>query len=143
MWVRSGQAVAAVLGVVMSGCSLALMAPVAVEGQSFSIERASELRAGMMPEEVEALLGAPLRRISHGETAVWSYHERRRIRECRFYLGPVPLQPARTVRHALELTFGTAGLMRAIYREEAPDTRTERTLVAGPTSAGLNGREDR
>jgi outer membrane protein assembly factor BamE (lipoprotein component of BamABCDE complex) len=141
MLMRSGQAAfVAILAVVISGCSLALMAPEVVEGQSFPFERASQLRVGMTPEEVEALLGTPLRRVTGGQTTVWGYDVRRRVRECRYYVGPIPLRPARTVRHALELTFGTAGLIRAVHREEAPGAKTERTLEARPTSAAPVGR---
>lgn len=123
-------------GVLASGCSLALMTPVVVEGQSFPLERATQLRAGMASDEVERLLGAPLQRVPTSRTVVWRYDVRRRLRECRMYVGPIPLEPARTERHALELTFGRTGLERAVYREEVPDRTVERTLVGSFAGAG-------
>ena len=118
------------------GCSLTLMAPVVVEGQNFQLERTPQLRADMGPDQVETLLGAPLRLVTRGETVVWSYDVRRQLRDCRFYLGPIPLEPVRTERHTLELTFGVTGLERAVYREEAPDRKLERVLGGGSAAAG-------
>src|SRR5262249_29106255 len=112
-----------------TGCSLTLMAPVVIDGQVFATERADKLRPGMTTTEAEALLGAPLRHRTVKETTVWAYEMRRRLRECRFYLGPIPLQSARSESFGLELVFDSAGLESAVYREERPDMKTERILV--------------
>lgn len=126
---------AALVGsIVTSGCGLALMAPVVVDGRSFAHQRVSDLRAGMPGEELQALFGAPLRQAHRGTSFVWIYDVRRQRRECRaYFLGFVPLQPARTDRHTLELTFDADGLERAVYRERTPDRDVERTLVGGRT----------
>ena len=100
-----GMLIGLLLAVASSGCSLGLMAPVIVEGQFLPVERAPQLRAGMREDEVEALLGRPLHRVTEGELAHWSYQFERRLRECRPYLGPIPLRPARTQRRVLQLTF--------------------------------------
>jgi outer membrane protein assembly factor BamE (lipoprotein component of BamABCDE complex) len=78
MVMHSGRAVvaAAVAAVMTAGCSLTLMAPIVVDGQSFPVERAPQLRAGMSSNDVGTLLGAPLGRLPRGDTAVWSYDER-------------------------------------------------------------------
>lgn len=108
------------------------MAPVVVDGQSFAHQRVSDLRAGMPSEDVQALLGAPLRQAQRKGSLVWTYNVRRQRRECRvLLLGLIPLQPARTDCHTLELTFDSAGLERAVYRERTPDRDVERTLVSG------------
>lgn len=120
---------------VTTGCSLGLMAPIVVEGQHFPVERATQLRAGMSPDQVEALLGTPLRRFN-GASVIWRYDFTRRLRECRPSLGPIPLRPARTERHALELLFGSGGLQRAVYREVAPGRLTEQMLVGVSSGAG-------
>jgi outer membrane protein assembly factor BamE (lipoprotein component of BamABCDE complex) len=112
-----------------TGCSLALMAPVVIDGQAFATERADELRQGMTMTEAQALLGAPLRHRAVKETTVWTYQMRRRLRECRYYLGPIPLHSARTESFGLELVFDSAELESAVYREERPDMKTERILV--------------
>ena len=111
-----------------AGCSLAMMAPIVVKGQAFPVEQATRLRAGMSENEVTALIGPPLRRAS-GAPVVWRYEFTRRLKECRFYVGPIPFEPVRTERHALELTFGDVGLERAIHTEAAPGRATERVLV--------------
>jgi outer membrane protein assembly factor BamE (lipoprotein component of BamABCDE complex) len=121
-----------------TGCSLALMAPVVIDGQAFAAERAGDLRPGMTMTEAQAVIGAPLRHRAVKETTVWTYQMRRRLRECRFYLGPIPLQPARTESFGLELVFDSAGLESAVYREERPDMKTERVLVG--TAVGINHR---
>ena len=115
---------------IIAGCSLTLMAPIVVEGQAFAVEHATRLRVGMSQDEVGAFLGRPPRR-SSGAPVVWRYEFTRRIRECRLYLGPIPLQPAQTERHALELTFGANGLERALYTEVAPNRRRKQVVV-GP-----------
>ena len=97
---------------------------------------ATQLRAGMSENQVEALLGTPLARTS-GASSTWRHRYVQQIRECRYYVGPIPLQPARKERHELELIFGTAGLSRAVYREVAPDRRTERVVVGAPKGADL------
>jgi outer membrane protein assembly factor BamE (lipoprotein component of BamABCDE complex) len=120
--------------IVSDGCAYALMAPVVVDGLSFSHERASDLRAGMPIEEVRVLFGPPLGQAQRGGSLVWTYDVRRQRRECQLLLlGFIPLQPARTDRHTLELTFDTAGLERAVYRERTPDRDVERMLVGGRT----------
>ena len=113
-----------------AGCSLALMAPVVVEGQAFAVEHTTRLRVGMSQDEVEALLGRPVRR-SSGAPVMWRYEFTRQIRECRLYVGPIPLQPARTERHVLELMFAVNGLERAIYTDVAPNHRRKQVVV-GP-----------
>ena len=113
------------------GCSLALMAPAVVDGQAFAVEHANELRAGMTSAQVRSLLGDPLRQRTRAEATVWTYQMKRQLRECRFYLGPIPLQPLRTESHGLELVFGSGGLETAVYREEQPDQKTVRKLVGG------------
>jgi len=133
---QSGAAVALVLVAGMTaGCSLALMAPTVVEGRAFPVEHATQLRAAMSEEEVEAVVGIPLRR-SSGAPLMWRYEFTRRIRECRLYVGPVPLQPARTERHVLDLTFGATGLERAIYTEVAPSRTSEQVVVRASAGAG-------
>lgn len=118
--------------IVTGGCAAALMAPVVVDGQSFPHERVSNLRAGMPSDEVQALLGAPLRQSQRGAALVWTYDLRRQRKECQWlFLGFIPLNPARTDRHTLELTFDSTGLGRAVYRERGPDREVEQTLVSG------------
>jgi outer membrane protein assembly factor BamE (lipoprotein component of BamABCDE complex) len=118
-----------------TGCSLAMMAPNVVEGQQFPIEQVDKLRAGMSASQVEALLGTPYER-SNSASFEWRYAFTRRLRECRWYLGPIPMQPARTERHVLDLTFGSSGLERAIYRDAAPERTSERVLVGRSNGAG-------
>jgi outer membrane protein assembly factor BamE (lipoprotein component of BamABCDE complex) len=126
---QSCTAVAVILAAgITAGCSFALAPTVVVDGQSFPVERTMQLRAGMSQSEVEALVGSPFRR-SGGVPVVWHYEFTRRPRQCRPYVGPIPLQPGYTERHALELTFGVDGLERAVYREVVPDRTTERLLV--------------
>ena len=67
---------------------------------------------------------------------MWHYEFTRRIRECRLYVGPVPLQPARTERHVLDLTFGVNGLERAIYTEVAPSCTKAEQVVCTSISRG-------
>jgi outer membrane protein assembly factor BamE (lipoprotein component of BamABCDE complex) len=136
IWRRRAVLAVIAAGVLASGCGLALMAPIVVEGQSFPLDRATQLRAGMTADEVERLLGAPLERVATARAVVWRYDFRRQLKECRMYLGPIPLQQPRTERHALELTFGSSGLERAVYRDEAPDSTVERTLVGSSPGAG-------
>lgn len=114
-----------------AGCSLGLMPAVILEGQLFPLERAKQLSAGMREEEAEALLGTPLHRLAQGDRVVLSYQFERQLRECRPYFGPIPLRPARTESHALQLTFVRGGLERARYRERSRDRRTETLLVGG------------
>ena len=115
--------------IVTSGCGLTMMAPVVIEGQAFEHTNVPRLVSGMSKDQVQALLGAPLRE-SHREGAVvWTYDERRQRRECVPYFGPIPLGPLHTDRHVLELTFGTHGLDRAVYRERTRDKDEQRVLV--------------
>jgi len=115
--------------VALSGCSLALAAPVVVEGRSFPQQRVSELKTGMLTNEVEALLGTPLRRAQTGHQFIWTYDFRRQLRECHMELFGIPLEPIRTERHSLELVFVSNGLQRAVYRQNSPEGRSEALLV--------------
>ena len=127
---------ATLVALASTGCSLALMAPIVVEGQAFPAERANELRAGMTASQAQGVLGAPLRQRTLAGTTVWNYQMRRRLKECRFYVGPLPLQRARTTSYDLEIVFDTAGLESAVYHEQGPDLKTERILVGRPNNTG-------
>jgi outer membrane protein assembly factor BamE (lipoprotein component of BamABCDE complex) len=132
---RRGGFLAIVAAVATTGCSLSLIAPIVVDGQSFLLESALQLRRGMTPDEISVLLGTPLRRRIDQEGLVWSYDFRRRVKECRLSLGAIALQPVRTERHTLQLTFGSGGLNRAVYRHDAPDRTVERILVGNSSDA--------
>jgi outer membrane protein assembly factor BamE (lipoprotein component of BamABCDE complex) len=123
----------------LSGCSLAMAAPVVVDGKSFPRESVSELKAGMPPRDVEALLGTPLQSAQTGDRLTWTYDFRRQLRECHMELFGIPLEPIRSERHSLELVFLSSGLQRAVYRQYSPQGGSESVLVgAGRGSRGSN-----
>ena len=123
----------------LSGCSLALAAPVVVEGRSFPQQRVSELKTGMPPRDVEALLGTPLQSAQTGDRLTWTSRLPPALRECHMELFGIPLEPIRSERHSLELVFLSSGLQRAVYRQYSPQGGSESVLVgAGRGSRGSN-----
>ena len=101
-----------------------MMGPSLVAGQAFPVEQATELHAGMSPDQVEALLGTPLERVD-GTPARWRYDFTRTPRVC--VVGLFPKIP--TERHAVSLEFGRRGLERAVYLEVSAGRSTQRVLV--------------
>ena len=120
---------------VSAGCAPAMMAPTVVEGRVFPVEETTELRPGMLPAEVETLLGTPLER-ADSAPVVWRYDFTRRLRVCVMLMGPIPLEPIPTERHVLSLVFGNGGLEQAVYVQVLSGRKIERTLV------GASGADD-
>ena len=110
-----------------AGCALALMAPVVVEGVAYPVERVEELRSGMTPVDVEAILGLPLTRQGR-ESELWRYDVTKVVRECRVVVGPFR-QAARTERTIVEVAFNRDGVARVDLREMGPEMHVARVIV--------------
>lgn len=96
--VRTAATIAAALA--SGGCAYGLHPHTTLEGQPFATERLADLREGQSPDEVRALMGAPLETTAAPEGTVWRYYERWNPRGCTSYvLGIFPHghPPERTV----------------------------------------------
>jgi outer membrane protein assembly factor BamE (lipoprotein component of BamABCDE complex) len=113
----------------LAGCGLAMPAPIVLEGQTFPQVRAAEIRTGMSPREVEALLGTPLTRAvsSHGET--WMYRYMQRRKECRMVVLGIQLGRFPADTHHVEVVFDHGCVERGVYRHHASEGRSEQVIV--------------
>ena len=120
----------------VSGCSLALGPYRLINGKEFPQEVAVSLAPGMVPSEVEAMLGEPWERQEGKDKLTWLYFSRYRLRWCQAYLfGFIPIRSIPKESFNLRLVFGREGLEHAVLRERRPEG-SERVLPLLTAHAG-------
>lgn len=122
--------------VLLSGCALALGPYHLIDGREFPQEVAVSFAPGMVPSEVEAMLGEPWERQEDKNKLTWLYYSRYRLRWCQAYLfGFIPIRSIPKESFNLRLVFGSSGLEHAMLREHRPDG-SERILPLLAARAG-------